>query len=70
MDDESWIDVKQRKPTEHDADVYNCVLFYHEFQGAMVTGWHQYQYNRFFTHWRPTPPPPACYLNRADQTKK
>ena len=64
MDDGDWIDAKQRKPTIDDADVFGCVLVYHEYNGAMVTGWQQFDMNRFYTHWMPLPLPPACHMDR------
>ena len=70
MDDDNWIDAKQRKPKEADADVFHCVLAYHEFNGAMVTGWRQFDMNRFFTHWMPLPPPPTCYRDKHGSGQK
>ena len=70
MEDEGWIDVKQRKPTDSDADVFHCVLAYHMYNGAMVTGWHQFDINPYFTHWMPLPLPPACHRDRHGLTNK
>ena len=64
MDDDNWIDAKQRKPTADDTDAVNCVLAYHKYNGAMVTGWFQLDMNPMFTHWMPLPPPPTCYRER------
>ena len=70
MDDGCWIDAKQRKPTEADTDVYHCVLAYHKYNGAMVTGWHQFDTSTMFTHWMPLPLPPACYMDKHGPDRK
>lgn len=70
MDDDRWIDANQRKPTVADCDAYHCVLAYHRYNGAMVTGWHQFDASTMFTHWMPLPPPPKCYRDRHGGTDK
>lgn len=64
MDDDRWIDAKQRKPVLSDCDAFNCVMAYHRYNGAMVVGWHQFDMNPLYTHWMPLPSPPACYRDR------
>ena len=54
-----WIDLTVRKPTKEDADSMECVVYWHVYDGVTVTGYHQYERNRFLTHWMPPPPPPA-----------
>lgn len=61
MTNNGWIDAQERRPTEQDADFAGCVLVWHAFNGVMVTGWHQFEYNRFLTHWQPPPEPPPNY---------
>lgn len=58
MPRKGWIASAERKPTAEDADIMNCVLARHEYDGIMVTGWHQFGHNRFLTHWMKTPQPP------------
>ena len=53
-----WIPLEERAPTIDDADVGHCVIWWHVYNGVMVTGWHQYKQNRFLTHWMPCPAPP------------
>ncbi|MBQ8087045.1 MAG: hypothetical protein IJ234_01320 [Clostridia bacterium] len=53
-----WIAAKDRKPTHADADIMGCVLARHETEGMRVTGWHQFECNKYLTHWMSTPPPP------------
>lgn len=64
MDDDMWIDAEQRKPTKADCDAFNCVLAYHKYNGAMVTGWHQFETSTMYTHWMPLPLPPLCHRKR------
>ncbi len=51
-----WISVKERLPTEADADALHCVIAYHPYRGAIVTGWHEVCANSRYTHWVPLPP--------------
>jgi hypothetical protein len=53
-----WISTAERMPGEHDGDPQGCVLVWHEYQGVMVTGWHNVPKNQFFSHWM-KPPGPA-----------
>ena len=53
-----WIKTSERMPTQADADVYNCVLAWHEYGGVMVMGWHRVAENRFVVAWAPTPQGP------------
>ena len=59
---EGWIDVNDRKPTIEDGDVWRCVLTRHQYYGFKVTGWHQLEYDRYYTHWMPTPELPDDYI--------
>ena len=56
---DGWISRAERLPGPADADPQQCVIAWHELNGAMVTGWHQVEKNRFMTHWQPCPPAPA-----------
>ncbi len=58
MDSNGWISLNERKPTKEDADSSGCVLFWHAFNGVMLTGYFQTEHNRFFTHWQKTPGKP------------
>lgn len=58
MDNHGWIDLRDRKPTKDDSDAAGCVLFWHVYNGVMLTGYFQTEYNRFLTHWMPTPEAP------------
>ena len=53
-----WISMTDRKPTGDDADEYGCVLVWHLFQGAMITGWRNAGNGTYHTHWMPTPDAP------------
>lgn len=53
-----WIDKKERMPQEKDADKQSCVIVWHKYQGAMVTGWMRARDSEFITHWMPTPEGP------------
>ena len=55
---ERWIDARERLPARADADAWGCVIAWHVYNGTMVTGWHQVERNRYFTHWMPAPGPP------------
>lgn len=56
-----WIPREERLPTEQDADLQGCVIVWHAFNGAMITGWHRMADNRFMSHWTHTPPEPADF---------
>ena len=58
---DGWISKADRLPGPEDADLQQCVIAWHELNGAMVTGWRQLEKNRFMTHWRPCPPAPEDY---------
>ena len=53
-----WIDMTSRKPTQADADEYGCVMVWHLFQGAMITGWRNAANGTYITHWQRTPDAP------------
>lgn len=61
MDSAGWIDAAKRKPTRKDADVTGCVLAWHRYNGAMITGWRNVRGNALYTHWQPTPAVPKGY---------
>lgn len=56
-----WISAAERRPTAADADIMQCVLARHEFDGLRVTGWRQFRRDRYLTHWQRTPEPPVDY---------
>ena len=56
-----WISASDRQPTEEDADIMQCVLTRHQFDGLRVTGWWQFRCNKYLTHWQRTPEPPVDY---------
>lgn len=53
-----WIDRDERLPTEEDGDAQGCVIVWHVYNGAMVTGWNNVPHNRFISHWLPALPRP------------
>lgn len=61
MTGKDWIDADERKPTQADADHKGCVVAWHKYNGTMVTGWHQFHRNGFFTHWQHTPKAPEGF---------
>lgn len=58
MPKEGWISAAERKPTRADADIMGCVLARHLYDGIMVTGWRQFDYDRYMMCWLPTPGAP------------
>lgn len=58
MSGADWISVRDRLPGPADADLQQCVVAWHEMNGAMITGWRQFETNRFLTHWMPCPTAP------------
>ena len=50
MEDSEWIDVRDHLPTIEDADSTGRVMVWHTLNGAMFTGWHRLEENRFITH--------------------
>ena len=62
-----WIASADRLPGREDANIMNCVLARHEYDGIMVTGWHRFGHEKRLTHWMRTPAPPedgAVYRKR------
>ena len=59
MPTDGWIDARERRPTAADSDVWQCVLSRHAVYGFKVTGWHQFEVDRYCTHLMPTPGPPS-----------
>jgi len=57
-----WISTADRRPTEADADIFQCVLARHEFDGLRVTGWRRFHSDKYLTHWQHTPEPPVDYM--------
>lgn len=57
----AWISRAERLPGPADADPQQCVVAWHEMNGAMITGWRQFETNRFLTHWMPCPTAPRDY---------
>lgn len=55
---DDWICIRDRPPTEADADFYGCILVWHIWQGVMLIGWHRINENRFYSHWMSPPGPP------------
>lgn len=53
-----WISKAARLPGPADSDAQQCVVVWHDLNGAMITGWHQVEANQYMTHWMPCPPPP------------
>lgn len=64
MSNGDWIDASKIKPTQDDADVQNCVLAWHCYDGARITGWWQLLQNKMLTHWQRMPPPPISYREK------
>lgn len=54
-----WVASVERKPAKEDADVMNCVLARHAYDGIIVTGWRRFEEEKRLTHWRRTPEPPT-----------
>ena len=58
-----WISIYDRMPTEQDGDALGCILIWHKYNGACVTGWHNVikhmlPENDMITHWQRCPAPP------------
>ena len=56
---QGWIAAATRKPARKDADIRHCVLARSEMTGIRVTGYHQFETDRYLTHWMPVPSPPT-----------
>ena len=67
MPKEGWISASERKPTQADADIFNCVLAKHKYDGIKVTGWRQFEHDRYLTHWLPTPGNPDDHMEHFKQ---
>lgn len=61
MSDGGWIDASARPPTREDANIQNCVLAWHCYDGPQIIGWWQIARNAMLVYWRPLPPPPSAY---------
>lgn len=61
MDNNGWIDAAARPPCKEDADAKGCVEAWHQYNGVMIAGWHQFGLNPFLLYWRPVPPPPPGF---------
>lgn len=48
-------------PTAEDADKEGCIVAWHAYQGAVITGWRRVAENRFISHWTHTPPAPEDF---------
>lgn len=46
-----WISRNERLPTAKDADLQNCVIVWHLYNGVMVTGYRFAAENKLNTHW-------------------
>lgn len=56
-----WMVAAEKMPTKEDADGLSCV-FAKDIRGEIsVTGWHQFEWNKSLTHWKPLPEPPSDY---------
>lgn len=56
-----WVESRERWPTAQDGDTENCVLTRHMYDGYRVTGWHQFAWDPYFTHWMRTPAGPEGF---------
>ena len=63
MPRKGWISAADRRPSAEDADIHSCVLARHEYDGIRVTGWRQFQCDKYLTHWIRTPEPPEDYIS-------
>lgn len=62
MPKKGWIEARDRRPNGEDADIFGCVLARHEYDGIRVTGWHQFECDKYWSHWQRTPEPPVDYM--------
>ena len=53
-----WTETHAQLPTEADGDAQGCVIGWHIYNGAVITGWHQFRAGGMLTHWMPTPDKP------------
>lgn len=53
-----WIDKDERLPTQADADVYGCLVAWHQYNGLTVTGWRRVLENELIVAWAHTPAGP------------
>lgn len=52
MNDNAWIDLKERIPSESDGKL---VLVWHVLQGAMIISFDKHGDNPFYAYWQPIP---------------
>lgn len=64
MNDDGWIDASITKPTQADADIQNCVLAWHIYDGLQITGWWQFEINKLLIYWQRSPRPPTKYREK------
>lgn len=48
-----WIDKRERMPELDEIDPTGCVLAWHVYNGAMITGTQNVDENPYITHWLP-----------------
>lgn len=53
-----WIKSTDRPPTKADSDALNCVLAKNCHDEISIAGFHQFEFHRDLTHWKPLPAPP------------
>ena len=53
-----WIDKAHKLPRAQDGDAQGCVIGWHEFNGAVITGWRNARKSEFISHWMPCPEGP------------
>ena len=54
MDSRGWTAFAEREPTK-DACLYDGLLIWHAYQGAIVSRWADRNHYQMRTHWQPMP---------------
>lgn len=58
IDNGAWIDARERKPTQEDADAYDCVISQDVWGEVAMAGWHRFDREPRLARWQTPPPAP------------
>lgn len=61
IDNDAWIDARNRKPTKEDADAYDCVISQNTWGDIGMAGWHRFEHEAELFRWQHAPDPPVNF---------
>lgn len=61
IDNDAWISVEKRLPTQEDADACNCVISLNKWDEVSIAGWRRFERETIFKAWQCPPEPPANF---------